>query len=456
MPLLWRLALLFFVQDFEADAYARMQLAAQLAEAIRQGKPFWPALYVPVWPPCWQLLCAGVELLLGNAYFVPKILAAIFGGLTPVVVFALARRISAEPRAWWLSWLMATLAPLHVLYSTSGMSEAFYIFWFLFAAWLFLCADTGNRWLILSALALLPGALTRFDGWILLPALVPLALWQKRASLSTALLALAVAGLGPILWFALVWRVTGDPRSFLVEHTRYVRHFYQTYKLHDLYANRGPLGLGFHLLVLLSSTGALAVVGGVVAVRQRQQRDARGLCAWLLVALVYLEAMWLIKRQVGWRRHYLGIGLGLYPFVASWLVGLERRTAALLVGADLLFVLATSAPFAYVPRRFAQAAAFVKPRDGRVYTDEPGVRIISQLPAERLVSDAPRLDPAAETAWLEAHDVRWVVFSEVDYSPLGEVYPWMKSAGEVAPFHLAYTPPSNHAPLPRVLVYELR
>jgi hypothetical protein len=453
LPILLRAALVPFVADFEADAYARMQLTASLADALRRHLPLAGAMYVPVWPPAWHLTGALVELAWPSAYYVPKLLAALFGGLTPVLVYALARRISGELAPSLLAWLIVTVAPLEVLYATSGMSEAFYGFWFVLAALAFVHAERDNQWLLVAALALVPPSLTRFDGWILLPALVPFAWLQRRTRPTTAIGAFVIVALVPLAWFALDFYVAKRPLSFLAAHRAYVEHFYATYQFHDLYANRGPLGWTFHLACLATTMGVFTAVIGVRTAMREHGRDARALAGWIAITFAYLLAMWILRRQMGWRRHYLALGACLAVFAAIGFVRLGRRRAIAFLVADFLLVLATSAPFVYVPRRFQQAASFLRAHEGRIYSDEPGVRLMTG--GERFVSDAPRVTPAELIAWLKARDVRWVVFSNVDYSPLGEVFPWMKDGLDRPPFVRAFDPPSNRRPLPLVTVYRL-
>jgi hypothetical protein len=240
-------------------------------------------------------------------------------------------------------------------------------------------------------------------------------------------------------------------------HRAYVEHFFATYKFHELYADRGLRGWAVQLGVLACTMGAaVAILGAQTAWRSRHERDARALARIILISFVYLFAMWIVRRSVGWRRHYLAIGCLMTPFAAIGLARLRRRTAIALVAADFLLVFATAAPFVYVPRRYAQAARFLRDHAGPVYCDEPGVRVMTGEWPERFVDGAPRGTADEVVAWLRARGVRWVVYGEVDYSPLSEVFPWMREAQSRPPFALAFDPPSNRSPLPRVYVYELR
>jgi hypothetical protein len=462
LPIAVRLALVPIVRDFEADAYQRMELTARVADALRHHLPLLPAMYVPVWPPAWHLVCALVEQLWPNTYYVPKVLAALFGGLTPYACVLIARELNASWHAQRLTCVLVTFAPLHLMYSTSGMTEAFYGFWFVMAALCFLRAEPGNFWLLGSGAALILPCLTRFDSWILLLALLPMAWLQRRATLRTSLAAALLVAAAPLTWFGLVYAVTGDPRSFFREHSTYLTHFYQAYKYHALYGDRGPLGFALHAGVLICTVGGASIFLAVATARRgwRKDRTVRGLVLWLSVSFAYLFLLWLLRRQVGWRRHYLAIGCTLAPLTAIGLARLTPRRRVIALLSDLGLVAAFSLPFAYVPLRYAQAATFVRNAvahdpAARVYCDEPGVRIISQLPKGRFVVSAPPGPAEATTAWLRAQGVRFVVYAEVDYSPLGERYPFMRDRGAAGPFQLVYDPPASHAPLPRVHVYAL-
>src|SRR5262249_53835616 len=159
---------------------------------------------------------------------------------------------------------------------------------------------------------------------------------------------------------ALNWRVAGAPLAFLTAHRAYVAHFYATYKFHDLYANRGPLGVTFHLCCLAATTGVFTLVVGVRTALRERGRDARALAWWIAIGFFCLLAMWILRRQMGWRRHYLALGACLAVFAAIGFCRMSRRSALVLVMADFLLVLATSAPFVYVPRRYQQVASFLR------------------------------------------------------------------------------------------------
>lgn len=453
-PVALRAVLVFLVDDFDADGYARVQIAEDLAAAVRAGTATWASLYVAVWPPAWHVACAAANLLGVDAYYGAKLLSALFGGLTAVVAWALARRLGARPRTAWLAWGLVAVSPLHVLYSASAMTEAFYGFWFLLAAYCFVRADRGNGWLVACAAALLPAALTRFDVWILLPALPLLALVQRRTSVAGAVAVAPLFALGPILWFALNVAARGEPFAFAGVHAEYVRHFFQ---FHRVYADRGLVGTGVHLAFIAGAAGAATVALGAWALFRRRGRDARALAAIVGLAFGWLLVLWIVRKQIGWRRHYLAIGLALVAMAPFALEEVRRRRLALaLVVLDLVALTAVDVWMARAPRRLRAAADFVAAKGGVVYCDEPGVRVLSRLPRARFVDGwaMPRTQDGF-FAHLAAHDVRWVVFADVDYSALPDLFPALRGgAPELGPLRLAYTPPAM-PPLPKLYVYAV-
>lgn len=452
-PVLLRLALVPFVDDPDADGYSRALIARDLAAAVRDGHATWGSLYVAVWPPAWALLCAAVDLLGADPYLGPKALSAIFGGLTAVLCHPLARRLGAPPRTARLAWLLATVSPLHVLYSSTAMTEAFYGFWFLLACLAFLRAERDNRWLYVAALALVPAGLTRFDAWILFPVVPLLALRQRRASLGTAAAATAILALVPLAWAALNQAARGHPLAFLGTHGEYVAHFFAQ---NPAYADRGLAGAGLHLGAMLTAVGATVTGLAILGFVRVKGREARALLVLVGVTLAWLLVLWALRKQAGWRRYYLATGLPLTVMAALAIGTLRRpRPALALVALELLVLTGVDAWMARWPARLRQTAAFLATADGTVLTDEPGVELLARLPPDRVVDtlEMPRTRAGA-LEFLRARGVRWVVFSDVDYSPLPEVFPRLREARDDPPLRLAFRS-SVVRPLPQILVYRV-
>jgi hypothetical protein len=471
----------FLVDDFEDDAWARDLIAQRLAHEMRSGTlSLGSILNVSVWLPAWQLLCAAIECVIPQPYYVPKVLAAIFGGLSPAVVYALAGRLAREgagldaTRVARTAWVLATLWPWHALYSAIGMSESFYGFWIVVTLYALIRARRDNRWLLLAAFALAPATWTRFEGW-LVAALVPLiALAQRRARARVWIASAVVIAIPPVLWLALNRHLTGDPMHFAHVGALDVKSFFA---FHDSsWSARGPFAIARHVAYVLAANGVCISLLAVFGLARRRTRDARAVAIVLIGVLAFLVTLWLARRSVGWRRYYVPLGM---PLCAAAAVGIEclrtRERAAVraswalvAVALEMLAVLGFQAYFVstwvrpWIAAR-RDAARFVSTRDGTIYCDEPTVRMLSGLPHDRFVNqwqiDGAREHDASRTLEsLRAHHVAWLVFADIDYSALPRAFPFMRSGRSETPFTLALPPRASDgrgAKAALVSVYEV-
>ena len=144
-PVALRAFLTGFVDEIDADGYSGVLIAERIAESFRSGAFNWGLLYVPAWMPAWHLVCAAAQLLVSEPYYVPKLLSALFGGLSPALVFLITRRLSPRERTAWIAWGITAVLPLHVFYSATAMSEPFSGFWILLAVLALLRSRPDNR-----------------------------------------------------------------------------------------------------------------------------------------------------------------------------------------------------------------------------------------------------------------------------------------------------------------------
>ena len=282
-PLALRAILVPFIDDFDADGYSRVLIAQQLADAWASGRFDWKTLYIPAWMPAWHLLCAAAQTAVAEPYYVPKLLSALFGGLSPALVFLIARQLDGEESSGWIAWAIAAASPLHLLYSTTSMSEAFSCFWVLLAALALLRAGPQNGWLLISSLALLPVALTRYEAWALLPVLLAVSVLQRRARLSVLVGSAVILSLGPLVWFAINLEATGNPLGFLGSHGSYISHLFEFY---PALADRGPLGLARHIGAVAAAGSFTVTALGLSAFLRTRTRDMLALAALVGAFLV--------------------------------------------------------------------------------------------------------------------------------------------------------------------------
>ncbi|MEI8256683.1 MAG: glycosyltransferase family 39 protein, partial [Deltaproteobacteria bacterium] len=274
-PICLRVLLALLVDDFEDDAWARDLIAQRLSGEMRAGSlSLSSILSVSVWLPAWQLLCAACERVVQEPYYVPKMLSALFGGLSPAIVYALARHLAQgrgdeDPsRAAWFAWAFAALSPWHAMYSAIGMTESFYGFWTVAAMYALVRSRSDNRWLIVAALALGPATWTRFEGWVLAGAIPAIALAQRRARPGVFVAACVVIAVPPVLWLAINRAVAGDALHFARVGANDVRNFL-AFRGPE-WSDRGPFAIARHMAYIAAVNGVIvALLAGRGLLRKR-------------------------------------------------------------------------------------------------------------------------------------------------------------------------------------------
>src|SRR5215470_6290566 len=112
------------------DAYAYTEQTYYLRRALLNGSFSVSSLF-GFWLPLYQIICAIISALVGNTFYVPKIVSAICGGGICVLVCAITWELT---RSKWLTWI-ATIAiavnPYHIFYSSSAMTDVPHAFFIL-------------------------------------------------------------------------------------------------------------------------------------------------------------------------------------------------------------------------------------------------------------------------------------------------------------------------------------
>ena len=313
---------------------------------------------------------------------------------------------------------------------------------------------SGGGWLIVSALAMLPAALTRYESWILLPTLIALAVWQRRARPAALLASTAILALGPLTWLAINLNATGNPFAFLGGHGSYIAHLFEFY---PGLADRGPIGLARHIGSVALASSVMVTALGLYGLVRNRTRDMQALAAIVAAQLILMFLLWALHLQVGYMRHYMTVGLILAAAAALSLQSLSRKRLAVgLLVVELAVLTLVHSRRATWSTRLREAAEYIRIRPGTVYCDEPGVKVLSRLPLNRFADSLEmQRTPDGAVDFMRDQGVRWLVYSDTDYSPLPELFPPMRRGQDAPPFRLAYRPPSNLSFLPTIQVYEL-
>jgi hypothetical protein len=182
-----RVAAAFAARDqlVQGDAMVFHQVAQHLAD----GDGFMPAFRAEPTaehPPGWEVVLAAADLVGGNGYLSHRLLGAVIGTVTVVLIGLLGRRVGG-PAVGLVAAGIAALYPMLWAADVSLMSETLYGA-LLVAA---LLAATHRRIVLLGALLVL-AALTRGEALLLVPLLLlPLA-WGRWRALAAGVAAFVV------------------------------------------------------------------------------------------------------------------------------------------------------------------------------------------------------------------------------------------------------------------------
>lgn len=258
------------------DAEAHLNNARRLFDSATPG---YDQLGTP-WLPLPHLLIAPFAAAdfwwrSGMAAAPASALSWIAGGL---FFFAAVRRIFDSAAAALAAVSLVALNPNLLYLQSTAMTEPFF-FAGLAALLYFAVAERP----VPAALATIAAALTRYEGWFLIPFV---ALWFGIRRPRAGILCAAVASLGPLYWLAHNWYLTGDALAFYrgPYSARAIQGGQPYPGLHDA----GKAWLYYRTAVVLCTGPGLplmALAGGVVAAARR--------AAWPLLLLALPPAFYL-------------------------------------------------------------------------------------------------------------------------------------------------------------------
>src|ERR1041385_336418 len=202
----------FFLPNAFGDAYVYIQEIGTLSTKISNGS-FRQTDLFGFWLPLYQLISAIVNVFVRNGFYSGKIIAALFGAGTCVLVYLVTKQLTNDRKAAFWMFLLLAFNPLHIFYSASAMTDVPHAFFVLGALYFVL---TGN-WIIAAIFGALAG-FTRVESWMLI-ALLPFAQLIKERRIS--IVALLILVLPPIFWFYISWKATGDWLACFVQRQEY-------------------------------------------------------------------------------------------------------------------------------------------------------------------------------------------------------------------------------------------
>src|SRR5882762_7474134 len=196
-----RIAGAFFLPNAFGDAYVYIRDIGTMSTKLSHGTFALTDLY-GFWLPLFQFVSAVVNVFLRNGFYAGKIVAALFGVGSCLLVYSITLRLTASRTAALAGFALIALNPLHITYSASAMTDVPHAFFVL--ASLYFVLQRG--WVLAAIFAALAG-LTRVESWMFVALIPAVQLLRERRVSITALFILVVP---PLFWFYISWKATGN------------------------------------------------------------------------------------------------------------------------------------------------------------------------------------------------------------------------------------------------------
>lgn len=467
IPILWLIALatrllaVFFLPNAEQDGYSYVETIAQWSAKLATGHFHITDLF-GFWLPLFQLTCAIPNVWIDNPLLTGKIVSALCGAASCVLVFAIAEKLTRNFLLACIAFALVLGNPLHILYSAAAMTDVPHGCLILGCIWFVL----QKRWVAAAIFGALAEGV-RLEAWtlvILLP-LIQLAC-ERRISLR----ALSILLLPPLLWFGLSALATGDPFAYFAQRALYQASYLDFYPSRHGFAWADIRQDADYLLLGATGFGAFAIIVAAglsiyhVFWRPHQfSGRAAAIVAFAAAIFGFLLLGYVTKRQPVFLPRYglifflLGIpllawlfDLILKNFQRPWLARFVVLAAVVVclwqVWPQVTVigkVLEDFRAHRQVADTLVTAVHESRDEDARCFSDDVGIRVLSRLPPERFVhSDTAPVEArnAVEIfeAYLREKRVAYLVFVRVENSLPVKFYPQLgrDTKIDMVPFQL--------------------
>src|SRR5882762_155646 len=117
-----RIAGAFALPNAFGDAYVYIREIGTMSTKLSQGTFGLTDLY-GFWLPLYQLISAAVNIFLRNGFYAGKIVSALFGIGSCLLIYSIVLRLTASLQAALLGFALIALNPLQITYSASAMTD---------------------------------------------------------------------------------------------------------------------------------------------------------------------------------------------------------------------------------------------------------------------------------------------------------------------------------------------
>lgn len=395
------------------------------------------------WLPLYQFLSAVINVLVGNAFYAGKVVSAIFGVGSCLLIYGITLRLTANRAAALASFALVAINPLHIFYSSSAMTDVPHAFFVLASLYFVL----RGGWIAAAIFVALAG-MTRVDSWMFI-VLIPVIQFLKERRVS--FFALVIMCVPPLLWFYISWKATGDWLACFRSRQQYHDSLMVANPALTSVSAGGILRDGATLLV---STDVAVLIASLFAgwfvfkrlgafMRQRTAADKEKILApvfYFFIFLGFLLAAYVTRQApiIFPRYGLILFSLGI-PILAWTFLKLRERkplwARTLLISIVVICVFDWSTQFAGAVgtlnqhRAQREVADYLREHyrpevDGLIFCDEGTVQVLSGIAPEKFLtsSDAPK-DREAFLAFLKERNVGYLVFVANQISTPVKLFP---------------------------------
>jgi Dolichyl-phosphate-mannose-protein mannosyltransferase len=431
-----RILAAFLLPNTFGDAYVYIRDIGVMSTKIKTGT-FALTDFYGFWLPLYQFLAALLNVFVGNGFYSGKLVSALFGVGTCLFVYAITEQLTQHRTAALLGFLLIALNPIHILTSSSALTDVPHAFFVLASLYFVL----KGGWFAAAIFAALAG-MTRVESWMFI-ALIPLIqfLRERRVSIPGVLIML----IPPLLWFYVSWKATGD----------WLACFRSRQEYHDWLLVQNPALASFSFAGVLKDSAIFinsidvavliaAFVAGWFCLKRLISREGHKEVQAILPPVVFFFAFFalLVVAYITHQQPIMFPRYGLILFsigipMLAWTYLRFRQAGArkLLISIIVVCVLGASVQFVGAIGVLNQISAqrgaaeylrnhFDLRSNARIFCDEGTVTVMSGIPMERFLTstDAPK-DREGFLKFLSEKKVKYLVYIPKSVSTPARVFP---------------------------------
>ncbi len=402
------------------------------------------------WLPLYQFAAAIPNIWVHNPLLVGKLLSAVSGAVSCVLVFFVVRELTRKMWPAWLGFGLILCNPLHIFYSGASMTDvphACFILGSLYAA-------LRRRWIAAAILMAIAEGI-RVEAWVFVLVL-PFLQFVYERRVSAALLAILI--LPPLCSIGICELATGNPFAIFEQRELYIQSYLdfvpsrRGFTSDDIRRDLDYYSLGANVVIQFAAFAAGASIVQRLSRRETVPIGIGTATAYFFAVLGFLFLAYVTKRQpVLYPRYgllFFVLGVPLLAWVLSGFITTvqSRPIRNLAVWTVILLCLRESTrQFAVIHSSLMSARAesaiarelrldVNRENDARpVFCDQVAVRVLSHLPKKKFLRSQtvpPHAAVSRQTFenYLREQRVSYLVFTQIENSLPAKLLPQLRNS----------------------------